>query len=252
MAPTPRPALAGATPAARALLWPTAQLLRAGFGAAALARRTKVFHPRGVVYEATVAIDGARSAPAGAPLLSERATHRALVRFSGGIGLPESVADVLGIAIRLVGAHGAGRHQDLLLVTSAEHALGRYVFVPARSVWSRPYSSLQPYDAGGALVMLGARARRSAFAAGAAGRVAQLDSAAGAREPAFELLVSPAWRGPWRRVGSMTIGARLLAQTNAIRFNVWNTGGRPAPSTACATPRTEARSGAGATSTPLA
>jgi hypothetical protein len=40
-----------------------------------------------------------------------------LVRFSRGAGLPDALPDVLGIAIRIPDADGAGHPQDLMLST---------------------------------------------------------------------------------------------------------------------------------------
>ena len=69
-----------------------------------------------MAFSADIEIFGARDA-VGAPLLRRRATHQGLVRFSRCVGLPNAVPDLLGMPLRLSDAHGAGRHQDFLLVT---------------------------------------------------------------------------------------------------------------------------------------
>jgi hypothetical protein len=43
-----------------------------------------------------------------------------VVRFSRAGGLPEPLPDALGVAVRLPGAYGPGRDQDLLVTSSAD------------------------------------------------------------------------------------------------------------------------------------
>jgi hypothetical protein len=84
-------------------------------GAASAIRRKRVFHPEGVAFRATYQATGAHH---GAPLLDEAGTHDAVVRLSRGAGLPGSLPDFLGLALRIPDAHGPDQHQDLLLVSS--------------------------------------------------------------------------------------------------------------------------------------
>src|SRR4051812_31288290 len=84
------------------------------FGAVARARDDRALHPDGVVFAGAItgALFGAR---------------RALVRISRGGGLPETLPDVRGCAIRVLDAHGSGRHQDLLLASSLAAPVGRHL-----------------------------------------------------------------------------------------------------------------------------
>lgn len=169
----------------------------------AAARRAKAVHPRGVVHEATVTFDGGPEAPAGARLLATPGEHRALVRFSRSIGLPQPLPDLLGMAIRVLDAYGPDRHQDLLLITSADAPILHHVFLPARDVRRRPYSSSLPYGAGGERFLIGAVPDGEGFA----------------------LSVAPL-SGRFRPVGRLQPGVQLPPAADEISFNVVeNTGG---------------------------
>lgn len=169
----------------------------------AAARRAKSVHPRGVVREAALVIDGGPAAPVGSVLLSTPGRHRAIVRFSRSLGLPESLPDLLGMAIRVLGAYGPDRHQDLLLISSADAPILHHLFLPARDARQRPYSSALPYAAGGERFLIGAIPAHDGFA----------------------LAVAPP-AGRFAPVGRIELGAALAPEANAIRFDVTqHTGG---------------------------
>ncbi len=98
-------------------------------GAMSLARHARMFHPRGVVYEARVlpsAVD------VGWGRLAERLSGDAIVRLSGAWWKRREWRDVLGCAIRF---GGEGGDQDLLLAT-------------IRHPWTTPFAPLttDPHD----------------------------------------------------------------------------------------------------------
>src|SRR5215207_11185336 len=99
--------------------------------AGSVLRRGKIVHPHGLVFDARLTVRGVPAAPRAAQLLSRPAEHRALVRFSRSLGLPRPLPDLLGMSIRVVDAYGDGRHQDLLLVTSADRPVVHHLFLPA-------------------------------------------------------------------------------------------------------------------------
>lgn len=225
-----RPALNGLSRPGRLAMRAAGAVTAVGFGTASRLRGAKAFHPQGTVYEATVAITGAAGAPADVPLLSEPAERPALIRFSRGAGLPRPLPDVLGMAIRLIDAHGEGRHQDLLLVTSGDGAVIQHLLLPARRWDSLPYSSLIPYRVpDGGLILFGAR-RRQAPGWNATDDREQLARVAADRSVAFDLGVAPVG-GRLAPVGEILLGDRLPAGANAIRFNPFNTGGGLEPAT---------------------
>ena len=201
----------------------------AGFGAASRLRGTKAFHPEGVVHEAIVEITGSGEAPAGVDILATPARHDALIRFSRGAGLPSPLPDVMGMAIRLPDVHGPGHHQDLLMVTSGNGPVVQHLLLPAPGFLSLPYSSLLPYRASdGALFLVGATVRQRLRPAPGTDEYDALARASATGRPAFDLAVAPLG-GRLRAVGSVTLGARLEPDANAMRFNPFNTGGGLAP-----------------------
>lgn len=130
--------------------------LRGVFAAVGRLRPTdKPLHPRGVVLRATVHRFGSDE-PFGVPWLDEPGTDPALVRFSRGGGLPETLPDVLGIALRVNTGDRAG---DLLFATTGRGPLGRFLLVPRRAaaVSTTTYSTLQPYRTPTGPVVLSAR-----------------------------------------------------------------------------------------------
>jgi hypothetical protein len=117
------------------------------FGGLSTLRRRRSLHPDGASYHAAVHIDGDTDLD-GTPLLAHAASHPALVRFSRGAGLPPSLPDVLGLALRLCDVHGEGRHQDLLMATSAKPPVLHHLLLPGvRGPFGQPYSTILPYRA---------------------------------------------------------------------------------------------------------
>ncbi len=196
--------------------------------ALAAVRRGKAFHPDGVVYDACLSIVGDSAAPQAAELLSRRGEHRAIARFSRAVGLPRPLPDLLGLSLRVPDAYGSGLHQDFLLVTSADFPLLHHVFLPARDVQRRPYSSSLPYRADDDLFLVGALPQPGSPRPVGSNEFERLEAAASTGQLAFEVAVA-AVMGRFRAVGSLHIGGRLDQGLDALRFNPWNTGGGMEP-----------------------
>jgi hypothetical protein len=196
--------------------------------ALAAVRRGKAVHPDGVVYDARLAITGGPTAPQAAELLSRRGEYRAIARFSRAVGLPRPIPDLLGLSLRVPDAYGAGRHQDFLLVTSADYPLLHHIFLPARDVQQRPYTSSLPYRAKGDLFLVGAVPQPGSPRLDGRNEFDRLHAAASTGRLAFDLAVAPV-SGRFRTVGSVRIGVRLPSELDALRFNPWNTGGGMEP-----------------------
>lgn len=179
-------------------------------------RRKRVFHPFGVGFSGRLTpLEGEGEVPA-----AFASTSEPLVRLSRSFGLPEWLPDPCGLAFRVADAHGPGRHQDLLLVSSAAARGGRHSLLPSRGFCDRHYSAVLPYRLHGQTVMLGARA----LAPAPGPKLGELR----AREVgglSFELLLADL-EGPWRPIARLALGERLPPeQTERLDFDPTNTGG---------------------------
>lgn len=202
-------------------------LVGAGFAAVSRLRSAKSLHPRGAVHEAELTVHGdvELSELEGVPLLSRPAVHAGVVRFSRSLGLPELSPDILGMAIRLTDAHGPGRPQDLLLVTSGDGAVVHHLFAPSRGYFDRPYSSVLTFRGARGPFVIGARLTPgSSRVTGRGSELADLGAAAASGRLRYDLGVAPL-TGRMTRVATLKVGTRLPDSANAIRFNPRNTGG---------------------------
>jgi hypothetical protein len=184
--------------------------------AASRVRGERVIHARGRTLTGRLSVPG--GAGTGAPLLDAPGSYDVLVRVSRSAGLPLPLPDVLGLGIRVLDAHGAGQHQDLLLdSTRPEPVLRRFPWV-GRDHLGALHGSLLPYDVAGTRLLLGARAL------GGSATLAELPD-----EIALELLLATP-HGPWRSWGVVrTDGVLPAPQGRQTRFNPWTTGGGIVP-----------------------
>jgi hypothetical protein len=192
--------------------------------AISVARRAKAVHPHGESYVAELSVPGAATAPAGSLLLGTAGVHRAIVRFSRSVGLPRPLPDLLGMSIRVLDAYGSGRHQDFLLVSSADLPVLHHVFLPAADVQQRPYTSSLPYRSGGALFVVGVLPDERSPRPDGDDEFHRLRAAAATGQLRFRLAVASIM-GRFRPVAEIRIGASLPPTADALRFNPWNTGG---------------------------
>ena len=178
-------------------------------------RRKRGFHPFGVGFAARLTPQG--SGGFGAPALEREA--EAEVRLSRSLGLPEWLPEPYGLALRIPDAYGSGKHQDLLLVTSAAPPVGRHALLPARGFCDLPYSTFLPYRVRGEKVVIGAR--------GLASRPGPKLGDLRARERGgleFELTIAGLTDG-WRPVARLMLGERLPTEhTEHLHFDPTNTG----------------------------
>lgn len=115
------------------------------FASLSAARRKRIFHPRGDGFEGDFEVDRPLHRYDGIPLLSERATHPAVVRLSRAIGFPAPLPDILGLAFRVETGP-----QDFLLVSSGRPPGLRHLLLPTRGRFrDSTYSSILPYRVGG-------------------------------------------------------------------------------------------------------
>jgi hypothetical protein len=178
-------------------------------------RGKRIFHPFGVGFEAQLTPLGEG---VGATVFEREG--KAQVRLSRSFGLPEALPDPCGLAFRVPDAYGPGRHQDLLLVSSAAPPGGRHTLMPSRGFADRPYSSVLPYRLQEETVILGARA----MAAAPGPKLGDLRERQAA-DLEFEILVA-GFRDEWRPIARLALGERLPPQqTELLDLDPTNTGG---------------------------
>jgi hypothetical protein len=222
----PRAALALALgPAAAPASRTGARLLEAtgaaAVRAASLVRGERVIHAKGTTLEARLLVPG--GAGLGVPLLDEAGRHRCLVRFSRSLGLPDRLPDVLGVALRVLDAHGLGRHQDLLLDSTSPMPLARRLPLPQYDLLGATFSSLTPYELGGRRWLLGLLPDPEAPP------TLELDHLDGRGDGARLRLAVASAHGRWSQVAVLELGRRVEG-AREVRFSPDVTGGgiRPA------------------------
>jgi len=198
--------------------------LGAVFAGGARLRRGKALHPSGVVFAARLVVPGAAAAPRGAALLSEAGEHRAVVRFSRGLGLPDRFPDLFGMALRVLDAYGPGQHQDLLLTTSTDLPVLHHIVTPTRDAQARPYTSATPFRAGDETFILGALPCASSPRPDGEDQLERLRAAAATGGLRFELAVARPL-GRFQPIGTVEIGAELTEELDAMRFEPGSAGG---------------------------
>lgn len=197
-------------------------VMAALFGSLSALRRKRIFHPDGVAYRGTLTflpsemLDPRVSFAGGV-------TSDAIIRFSRGAGVPQSLPDVLGIAVKLPDFGGPGRDTDLLMVTSGEGPMMQNVLLPARGYFRHDYSTVLPYRApnGTEHVLLGARPDT-----GLTGRADEtfqdIADAVAAARLRFDLTTARIG-GKWKKAGSLVVETKLDQDTaESVRFNPWN------------------------------
>ena len=213
----------GLSPARRTAMDAAGRLAGVVFGAVSRARGGKAVHPDGVVHAGTLRVWGDPTAPP-APLLREPGEHGAIVRFSRSAGLPRPLPDLLGISLRLPDVFGAGRHLDVMAVTSVDAPVVHHVFVPATDFQQRVYSSSLPYRSGARTYLLGFRAAPGSPRPDGEDEYDRLARAAQTGRLRFELCYAPV-NGRFTPVAELRIGERLPQELDATHFNPWNAGG---------------------------
>jgi hypothetical protein len=190
----------------------------------AAARRGKAVHPHGDVYAARLVVGGVPAAPAAALLLATPGEHDALVRFSRSVGLPRPLPDLLGMSIRVLDAYGRGLHQDFLLVSSVDRPVLHHVFLPARDLQQRPYSSSLPYRAGAQRFIVGALPHPDSPRPAGANELERVRIAAASGRLRFQLAVA-APMGRFTSVAELHVEAPLPSAADALRFLPLKAGG---------------------------
>lgn len=120
----------------------------------ALRPARKPLHPEGAVVAGVLDRRGS-AVPTGSPWVDEPGRDEVVVRLSRAIGLPESVPDIHGLAMRVPMLAGEG---DLLFASTGWGRVGRFVLTFGSDPQSRPMTTLLPYRTDEGPVLLGVRA----------------------------------------------------------------------------------------------
>ena len=195
-----------------------ADLSAAVVRAASRVRGERIIHAKGRTFTAEVTFTGAEL---GVPLLDTASTRPAVLRLSRGAGFPDALPDALGLALRVLDAHGPGAHQDLLLTTGSGTDVLRHAIVPRRDLLQSTYTSLVPYR------LADRRALVAALPATGASE-ARLDGVR-PEDVRFRLAVGST-RGPWTEIGEVRAVA-LHDDGRRVRFSPFTTGGGIRPGT---------------------
>jgi hypothetical protein len=128
------------------------------FGAVGLVRpAAKPLHPAGSVFPVTVQRYGMLDADRlGVPWIDEAGQTEGTIRFSRATGLPQTVPDIHGLALRIPDGTADGGHADVLMATTGLGRLTRFALTPSRTRGSASYSTLLPYRSARGSVLLAA------------------------------------------------------------------------------------------------
>ena len=198
----------------------------ATFAVLSAVRGRRLFHPAGAAFSGR--LDVQPGPGFGVPLLDEPRSFEAIARFSRGAGTPEPLPDVLGLAVRVLHAHGQGLHQDLLMVTSDRRPLGRHLLLPAAGFLSRSYSSVLPYSVGAVgRFCFGADPLEVPAASGSRHALGALTAAVEQGGLPLRLTLAALPAGAWQPWATLTLTEALPPDVSEqLRFNVMdNTGG---------------------------
>jgi hypothetical protein len=203
--------------------WPAIQLAR-GFRLLSALRGGWALHPKGVAFRVEVEIrSGAAARLPGTRLFATARSYEGIVRLSRAVGLPETMPDIYGAALRVLDAYGEGRDQDLLFATGALPGPLRHLLLPARTFADRVMSTLLPYALPESRAMMLLRVEDR----GAPLRTrADLREAAEHGRLAMTLLAAPVVRGRPHAVATVRVGEPLAPEHEGqLRFNPAKTGG---------------------------
>ena len=167
----------------------------------------KPLHPKGIQFRGTLYRSGSHF-PLGVPWLDESGSDPVLVRLSRSIGLPESLPDIHGLALRIERPQGC---VDVLFATTGQGKVSRFLLTPRLSPGGA-YSTLMPYRAvTGPIVLL-------AFLDGDGGLPKSMHSPNG--RPSMTVRLSAAIAtGPWREFGHLQLTGPIHNNDSPVSFD---------------------------------
>jgi hypothetical protein len=112
----------------------------------------KPLHPTGEVVRGRLFRKGSEK-QSGVAWIDEAGQDDVEVRRSRAIGLPHTLPDIHGLALRV---HTPDRYGDILFATTGRGRVGRFVLTASRHPRRRPLTTLLPYDTDSGPVLLSA------------------------------------------------------------------------------------------------
>lgn len=185
--------------------------IAAGFRAIKTVRPVRPNHPKGILLTGTVEREA--GAATGIDWIDTPGSNPVVARLSRSIGLPPSLPDILGLALRVT---NDGAESDILLASTGHTGLGRFVLRPKRDAATTVFSSMMPYKSKGGPVLLAARTIQ-----GPARLPATPEAFPDSLRAATWVLElhHAAPMGPWNRFGTLTLAVDQNVQDTAIRFD---------------------------------
>ncbi|TLM74585.1 hypothetical protein FDW81_05060 [Pseudarthrobacter sp. NamB4] len=130
-----------------------------------LARPDRPIHPDGLGLSGELVRTGSGHEPSGVDWLDAPGLDTVQARFSRSAGLPQSLPDVLGLALRLTpnpgssssGHAATGSPADILFSSTGWRVPGRFLLQPKLDVASATLTTLMPYRGPKGPVLLGVR-----------------------------------------------------------------------------------------------
>ena len=177
-------------------------------GAIARWRGGKPMHPRGAVFDAVLERRGSSDAW-GVPWLDASASDRAVVRLSRGAGLPASLPDLLGLAVRLPGPAPV----DLLLSSTGRGRLTRLLPVLRRDT-AAFYCSIMGYRSDAGSIRFAALPE----ADGVSSEPGELAADVSRHDLRFTLAAARG-TGPWRPFGHLVLTGPVPGLDPDVRFD---------------------------------
>ena len=178
------------------------QALKAVFAVLKTFRPGRPIHTHGVLLEGTLTHTRVFS---GESWLDSSSEEQVLARISRSVGLPDTLPDVVGLALRIGAA-------DVLLATTGRGFPGRFMVLTRRSVVDGPFSSLMAFKGAGGPVLLAARRE------GAGPDLSTLAELRSLEESLHWGLFYSRLRGPWTRFGTLRLRVRA-DQDEVFRFD---------------------------------
>ncbi|MFE8884526.1 SRPBCC domain-containing protein [Pseudarthrobacter enclensis] len=170
-------------------------------------RPDRPIHPHGLALTGELTRTGNPAAPSGIDWLDAAGVDGVEARFSRSVGLPQTLPDVLGLALRIIPAAGNRTGPaDILLASTGWRVPGRFLLRPRLDVAGATMTTLMPYRGRRGPVLLGLRTRSLPPGSLASG----------------EWVLALHWAtpsGPWRECGELRLHAGNPPSDSSRRFD---------------------------------